>query len=74
MKIYVYKKNNNGVNNMNSPEKIFSFEFALKSIIKFFFNYSRFVRKNGAGGHRYGGYTRTSTLVIVQALETFGEW
>jgi len=37
MKIDVYEKINNGVNHTNMAEKIFSFEFALESTIKFFF-------------------------------------
>jgi hypothetical protein len=36
MKIDVYEKIINGVNNTNMPEKIFSFEFALKCKINLF--------------------------------------
>lgn len=36
MNIDVHEKINDGVNNTRVPQKILSFEFALKSTIKFF--------------------------------------
>jgi len=71
------KKINNGVDNTNIPEKIFSFVFALKSTIYiyiyiyiFFLIIVHSYVANGAGGHKYGGHK--CKIVTVQTLETFG--